>query len=68
MKQPIEWHKRCLENMHRHLADKRADLLRAQNEYDSAYREFRFYEGQISLAIKDGLDGFDAEKFGKRRK
>jgi len=68
MKHPIEWHQKCLENMRRDLGDKRADLFRAQNEYDRAYRELRLYEDQVQRAVNEGRDGFDAERFGKKRK
>ena len=68
MKQPIEWHMQCLDNRRKSLKEKREALLQAQADYDRCSREVSIYEGQVQRAINEGRDGFDAERFGKRRK
>lgn len=68
MKKPIEWHQKCLENVKAHVARKLHELNVAQSEYARAELNRNFYAEQIIRAMKLGLDGFDSERFMKKRK
>lgn len=67
MKQPISWHKECLSNWHRTNSERKEQIARMQAEYDRSQRELIAYDAQIIRAEELGLDGFDRDKFGKKR-
>lgn len=66
-KMPIKWHKECLKNSEENLKRERkhhneiAERLRDHELRNAIYRE------QIRRAEEEGRDGFDADKFNKKR-
>lgn len=68
MKFSLEWHAEGLANMRIHLAEKQQRVMRAVAERDRLQAEIDLKETQIAAAVAKGLDGFDAAKFGQKRK
>ncbi len=66
-KQPIMWHKQCLQNQFKSLERQIVDVDRAKKLLDKAVNDYRFYSAQIELAEKEGKDGFDSQKYGYKR-
>ena len=67
MKEPMSWHKSCLANMKRVLDFKAKAILQAQKDHQLLLEEVTAYEAQIAKAEARGLNGFDAERFGKKK-
>lgn len=65
---PLSWHKECLENRRRTLLDKLEEVRRVNEQADRMRREIIAYDAQIIEAETRGLDGFDPDKFGKKRR
>lgn len=66
-KQSIKWHEDCLKNSQASWA---ADQKRTSAEVERLEKwriENQLYEDQIQEAKRKGRDGFDREKFGKKR-
>ena len=63
MKHSIEWHKACLTNNKRYLAERIKEMLRLNIEVAELKSQTAFYEQQIEEAERRRKDGFDAEKF-----
>lgn len=68
MKMPIKWHKECLKNRQVYLLAKMEELNRVNNEVARMRQEIIDHDAQIIEAETRGLDGFDADKFRKKRK
>ena len=66
-KMSIEWHKTCLENMRRTAMEKKENAKRAADDAERIERDCIAYDGQIIEAELRGVDGFDRERFGKKR-
>ncbi|MBT5269779.1 MAG: hypothetical protein HOL70_10085 [Candidatus Marinimicrobia bacterium] len=67
MKKDIEWHKQCLRNRLRTISEKRDQLLRMETELERVTEGSGLYAKQIDLAIKEGKDGFDRDKYAVKR-
>jgi len=71
MKMPIEWHEQCLENSEKSLREKEAYLDHFIDQETLAIERLRkeceLVRQQIAEAKRQGKDGFDAEKFMKKR-
>ena len=67
MKMTIAWHEECLENQRASLARYQADARRAVAEAERCYKSIMEYEAKITAAKAKGMDGFDPERFGKKR-
>ena len=67
MKQPISWHKSCLANMQGSLSRKCVEMERTAQEYYRALHECERYQDQIITALDKGMDGFDQDRFMKKK-
>ena len=68
MKRPIAWHKECLKNLQSSLL-RELDSVRSANEScDRTRQEIIALDAKIIEAEMRGLDGFDIDKFGKKRR
>ncbi len=67
MKQSIEWHSDCLKNSIEHARRKREILERDIQELEKLEHLNRLKAAQISLAIKEGKDAFDEERYAINR-
>ncbi len=68
MKMPICWHEGCLVNSKRSADHKRARLVELQAELKRDDEHNAEYEIMIRHARGLGMDGFDRDKFMKKRK
>lgn len=66
MKQTIEWHKKCLENVKDSLFREEAELVRMRAKVDRTREAVEFYEKQIAEAEAQRKDGFDGDKFMRK--
>lgn len=67
MKQPIAWHRNCLENRRAHDARLKEQIERLQADYQRGQKEINEYDAQILRAELKGVTEFDRYKFGKTR-
>lgn len=67
MKMPIEWHERQFEFMRSHHMDLSRARLKAIADWERSSEELELCRRQIDEAKRQGKDGFDAEKFMKKR-
>jgi hypothetical protein len=67
MKKSIEWHKEGLVNSTRHAKTRREEVERALAAVERLEQRNRLTQAQIELAIKEGKDGFDAERYAVKR-
>ena len=67
MKRALRFHIECLANRKASVERKRIDLQYLQASYDKMLTEFYIYEDQIERAKRENLDGFDEERFNKKR-
>ena len=66
-KRPMNWHRECLQNMQTNLL-RQLDVVRRENEAaDRLRRDIIAYDAQIIEADTRGVDGFDKDRFGKKR-
>ena len=63
MKHPIEWHKECFENRAKSLKRMIADLSELERQVYDAKIQLAIYSEQIQRAEREGLEGFDGDKF-----
>ena len=66
-KQPIAWHEQCLANRISHARRMYDAYIQAQTDYGNARQACLKLEQQIKIAKARGMDGFDAERFGKKK-
>ena len=67
MKQTIAWHREGLKNWQESLLRKMDELRRVNDEVARMRQDIIAYDAQIIEAETRGLDGFDSERFGKKR-
>lgn len=67
MKMPIEWHEECLVNHHASLNRIKQEFKRHEENLLRATSEYEFRKLQIEEAKRQGKDGFDSERFLKKR-
>lgn len=67
MKFAIEWHQRCLVNGKKSLEQDKERLKSLKEDIKISEKRISFYEEQINEAIKKGKDGFDSDKFMKKK-
>jgi len=67
LKQSIEAHTTQLINRKASLEKKELELKYIQMCYDAMLLDVKIYEVQIERAIREGLDGFDEDKFNKKK-
>lgn len=68
MKRDIGWHTTCLLNRKNSLEEMRIALKYMQSVYDKMQTDYHIYEDQIERAKRENLDGFDRDKYNKKRK
>lgn len=68
MKQPLDWHRECLSNNLKHLTSEQATLHRVREAVKRDQQDCNFYRDQLIEAERRGLDGFDRERFMKKKK
>jgi hypothetical protein len=66
-KMPMQWHDDCLRNWKGSVEERRLAMERAKADYERCAADCAEYEAQIAQAKARGLDGFDRERFGKKR-
>lgn len=64
---PIAWHELCLGNAKRTVAAERERAEAMLRSVARAEARLQFTENQITRAKEKGMDGFDADRFMKRR-
>ena len=67
MKMPMAWHEECLRNQRTHYERELARLKVMQDELERTRVDINIYEYQIAKAKEQGKDGFDREKFNRKR-
>ena len=67
MKKSIEWHKEVLENSKSYAKEQRKIAKRKMAEVEKLERGNLLKQAQIELAIKEGKDGFDEDKYAVKR-
>lgn len=67
MKMPVSWHRQNLANSKSYLEQQREQFRRTESalaRLEASYNEsFEQYEE----AVRRGVDGYDSDKFGKKR-
>jgi uncharacterized protein YlxW (UPF0749 family) len=63
MKHPISWHKECFSNSSSTLAERRRHMEKLQAEIDRHQQRLDTYALQIERAEREGLEGFDSDRF-----
>jgi hypothetical protein len=66
-KQPIAWHEQNLFSRCAQIRRMAEAIEEDKRHHALALGKALEYQAQIELAKKRGLDGFDAERFGKKR-
>jgi phage shock protein A len=66
-RQSIEWHQQCIANFRMSVAATAKQLRALQQEHDEQLVRLEQYEAQVSRAIAEGRDGFDADKFNLKK-
>ena len=68
---PIFWHEDCFRNSSRYLEEMRQEFENLKKSYEERITrltaDLAEYEKQIALAKAEGLDGFDRDRFNKKR-
>lgn len=67
MKFPISWHEECLKNSEDYLRKMRAWTLKYVADYRRQREAVRQRRAQLEEAKRRGLDGYDHERFMKKR-
>jgi hypothetical protein len=67
MKHSIEWHKKCLESSTKYAKSRREEAERALVAVERLEQSNGLRQAQIDLAIKEGKDGFDEDKYAIKR-
>ncbi len=67
MKFDIAWHQNCFKRRANGLAENRERLESSMEALERHENEHSFYSAQIELAIKEGKDGFDRERYGYKK-
>ena len=68
MKMPLQWHKECLSHWKRSYSRLQKEIADLERKRDDQRTEISFYETQINEAAKLKMDGFDRDKFRKKKK
>jgi hypothetical protein len=68
MKMSIQWHKECLKRQKNYIRLKTIAAIDVAKSIQRDLEEMRFYELQIQEARRLKKDGFNSEKFLKKRK
>ena len=68
MKMTLEWHEGCYKNSLLYLERERRSLDRAIKAVEELRIRILEYETQINVARERGLDGFDNERFLKKKR
>lgn len=68
MRRSINWHEECLKNQKISLKKKGEQLKQLQDNYARCLLDSLSYEQQILEAKMRGKDGFDKEKFNKKKR
>ncbi len=67
MKQTIEWHAECLKNNKSNLDREREEAKRVQDRFLSIELDYERTKEQYELALKEKKDGYDQDKYAKKR-
>lgn len=61
--QTIEWHKRCIENFEKSIANKILDFNALKEEINNEVKRLTFQKHQVKEAEKKGKTSYDNERF-----
>lgn len=64
---PLFWHKECLSNWERSIEEKQRSIDQEIALLELSRKELKLYRKQIDRAEIEGREGFDREKYGKKR-
>jgi hypothetical protein len=67
MKKSIKWHKEVLEKSKSYAKEQREIAKRKMAEVEKLEQGNLLKQAQIELAIKEGKDGFDEDKYAVKR-
>ena len=67
MKMPIEWHENCVKNQKAYREKVKDGMDQTIRDYQRLCADIDKKEQQIKEAKRQGKDGFDADKFLKKR-
>ncbi len=67
MKMPMGWHEWCLKNSKENLAREEETFARLTAAIERFRKQVAFHEAQIAEAQRQGKDGFDQDKFMKKK-
>ena len=67
-KMKLSWHKECLINMERSYSRQKEHISRLQEDLERSRKAITQLDSQIIEAELRGVDGFDSDKFGIKRK
>ena len=67
MKKSIEWHKECLKNAKAQVNRLRLEAESLMKNVEDKERSNALAQAQIDLAIREGKDSFDREKYAIKR-
>lgn len=65
---PLDWHRKGLNSSEIHLARAEAELERVTENVERTRNYVEFMRRQIAEAERQGLDGYDPERFMVNRK
>jgi hypothetical protein len=67
MKMPLAWHRENVKNSLKYIAGEKKYLRDLELQIERDERNLEEYLQQIERAEKEGLDGFDSDKFNKKK-
>ena len=66
-KMSMSWHEGCLINHKISFEKARKELVSHIHQFKEFKRRYLADLAQYNLAVKRGIDGYDSDKFGKKR-
>jgi hypothetical protein len=66
--QSLEWHRDCLKNARGTLARRKSELSRFEDHLREMEEQIEFEAMQLAEAERRGMDGYDNERFLKRKR
>jgi hypothetical protein len=67
MKNSLRWHRECLKNRQGSLEWTIKEIAKLRVTAERLEKENAFHEKQIAQAEKEGRDGFDSERYMRKR-
>ena len=66
-KMPMKWHEECLKNMQATAIRKKEEVDRLLTDHSRLFVQCQIYDNQITAAKYRKLDGFDQDRFLKKK-